>query len=89
VVNVIDDIHKRCGEVLLWLRIDYEVYIKSSAASSARYASRRVIARPRCQVMLLAVRSRRSLLCVRHKVEVVAPAAEPVGDGGTPPWLPP
>jgi hypothetical protein len=34
VVNVIGDIHKRRGEALRWLQIDYEVYIKSSAASS-------------------------------------------------------
>jgi hypothetical protein len=32
VVNVIGDIHKRRGEAL---RIDYEVYIKSSASSLA------------------------------------------------------
>jgi hypothetical protein len=30
VVNIIGDIHKRCGEALRWLRIDYEVYINSS-----------------------------------------------------------
>jgi hypothetical protein len=35
VVNVIGDIHERCGEALWWLRIEYEVRFKSSASSSA------------------------------------------------------
>jgi hypothetical protein len=42
-----------------------------------------------CQVRLLDVRSSMCLPCVRHKVEAAAPAAEPVGYGGTPPWSPP
>jgi hypothetical protein len=29
VAYVIGDIHKRCGKVLWWLRIDYEVSVKT------------------------------------------------------------
>jgi hypothetical protein len=35
VANVIDDIHKRRGKALWWLRIEYEVSFKSSASSWA------------------------------------------------------
>jgi hypothetical protein len=41
VVNVIGDIHKRRGEALRWLRIEYEVSFNSSTSSSASCASRR------------------------------------------------
>jgi hypothetical protein len=34
VVNVIGDLHKRRGEALWWLRVEYEVSFKSSASSS-------------------------------------------------------
>jgi hypothetical protein len=35
VVNIIGDVHKRYGEALWWLWIEYEVHFKSSASSSA------------------------------------------------------